>query len=416
MNRELAILDGRSPAILRTRQWIYVVLGLFLVVSLSISGEIRVAAMIPLVIAAIAIPRFASEPDRLYCALMVDVAVTLGAWWLFGPSAGTDFTAMIVIAIASLVFEGRRRALLVSLVMLEGLLHLPLHFWAKASPDLLLFHPPSQVTGDSEFVAGVFFRLGLLALASILLALVGESFRTLVRSKDEFVASISHEVRTPLTAVVGFSGILEASWRDLPEHELEMLIHHISQQSGEMSTLVEDLLVIARADIGAVTLIPSQLTLEEEMNVVLGGLTGTEAQRITVECDGCQVWADPIRFRQVLRNLVGNALRYGGKNIRVWSRTTGDIVEVSVDDDGDGVPGDPEPLFEPYSRAHENPTQPASVGLGLAVSRSLARAMGGEIVYERQEGLTRFKVSMPASKPSHTSTNSKRFDEEAMAP
>lgn len=409
MNRELAILNGGSPAILRTRQWIYVVVGLFLVVSLSIGREIRVAAMIPLVIAAIALPRFASASERLFLALAIDVAVSLGAWWLFGPSAGTDFISMIVIAIASLVFEGKRRALLISVVMLEGLLHLPLHFWAKADPDLVLFHPPSQVTGGSEFLAGVFFRLGLLALASVLLALVGEGFRSLVRSKDEFVASISHEVRTPLTAVVGFSGILEASWRDLPEQEVEMLLQHIAQQSGEMSTIVEDLLVIARADIGAVTLIPARLTLEEEMKVILGGFPTQLPERIVVDCDQSQVWADPIRFRQVLRNLVGNALRYGGDTIRISSRATGDVVEICVDDDGEGVLGDPEPLFEPYSRAHENPTQPGSVGLGLAVSRSLARAMGGDIVYERHDGITRFKVTMPASGPDR---DARTFDRE----
>ncbi|MDX1469791.1 MAG: HAMP domain-containing sensor histidine kinase [Acidimicrobiia bacterium] len=414
MNRELAILDGGSPAILRTRQWIYVLAGIFLVLSLAISGEMRVAAMIPLVLAAVALPRFASAPNRLFCALSIDVGVTLGAWWLFGPSSGTDFISMIVVAIASLVFEGRRRALLVGMVMVEGLLHMPLHFWAKADPDLLLFHPPGQVTGDSEFVAGVFLRLGLLALAAVLLALVGESFRSLVRSKDEFVASISHEVRTPLTAVVGFSGILETSWRELPEHEVEMLIHHISHQSGEMSTIVEDLLVIARADIGSVTLIPSQLTLADEMQLILGGLTGKQAERIAVDCNQGEVWADPIRFRQVLRNLVGNALRYGGDHIRVWSETSGDSVAINVDDDGDGVLGDPEPLFEPYSRAHESPTQPASVGLGLAVSRSLARAMGGDIVYERLDGITRFKVTMPASGPSRAPTDSERLDAEAM--
>jgi signal transduction histidine kinase len=220
----------------------------------------------------------------------------------------------------------------------------------------------------------------------------------LVRSKDEFVASVSHELRTPLTAVVGFAEILAASWRELHQDELDTLIGDIARESGEVASIVEDLLVIARADIGRVTLIPDSLRIDSEVERVIAGFAPDEIERISVDVSGGTIWGDPIRLRQVLRNLVSNAIRYGGPEISIASMVVGDLVEVSVSDDGRGIPDDEtERIFEPYVRAHRTPTQPASVGLGLAVARSLARAMGGELSYARVADTTCFTLSLPAA-------------------
>ena len=218
----------------------------------------------------------------------------------------------------------------------------------------------------------------------------------LVRSKDEFVASVSHELRTPLTAVVGFAEVLAQEWGHMPDGEAAKLIHDVARESREVASIVEDLLVIARADIGTVTLLPETIDCEYEIARILNGLNSESTERIHVRSEPTTAWADPIRFRQVVRNLLTNAVRYGGDDVRLYVTPIEDGVEFVVADNGNGVNGETERIFEPYVRAHENPTQPASVGLGLAVSRSLARAMGGELTYSRTGGWTRFTFTIPS--------------------
>jgi PAS domain S-box-containing protein len=222
----------------------------------------------------------------------------------------------------------------------------------------------------------------------------------LVRSKDEFVASVSHELRTPLTAVVGFAEVLSQEWGHMPEKEAAKLIEDVARESREVASIVEDLLVIARADIGTVALLPETIDCEYEVRRILNGLAAENIDRIQVKVEPTTAWADPIRFRQVVRNLLTNAVRYGGDDVRLYVTPIVDGVEFVVADNGNGVDGEAERIFEPYVRAHENPTQPASVGLGLAVSRSLARAMGGDLSYSRTGGWTRFTFTIPSPPPS----------------
>jgi signal transduction histidine kinase len=105
---------------------------------------------------------------------------------------------------------------------------------------------------------------------------------------------------------------------------------------------------------------------------------------------------DPARLRQVLRNLLTNAERYGGPNVAVVVDTEGDdSVVVDVVDDGPGIPPhDWDRIFEPYQRAHEAPGQPDSVGVGLAISRQLATLMGGTLDY-RYDGRSVFRLRLP---------------------
>ncbi len=219
----------------------------------------------------------------------------------------------------------------------------------------------------------------------------------LVRSKDEFVAAISHELRTPLTAVVGFSELLRQSRQTLDDDQVGEMIADIARESAEVSSIVEDLLVIARADIGKVTLLPEAVFLVEQVDLVTQNLD-MGGRDITVEAGTDAVEVDPVRFRQILRNLVTNAVRYGGEDIRISSRRDGDHLIITVADNGSGIGSEAaERIFEAYERAHEQPSQPASVGLGLAVARSLARAMGGEIDYCRVDGWTRFELTVPTA-------------------
>jgi signal transduction histidine kinase len=113
-----------------------------------------------------------------------------------------------------------------------------------------------------------------------------------------------------------------------------------------------------------------------------------------------KVWADPSRTRQIIRNLITNAVRYGGDRVTVEAVEGDQRTVLTVTDDGPGVdPAQWESIFEPYQRAHEAPTQPASIGLGLTVSRQLARLMDGDLVYGFGERGSVFTLTLPASDP-----------------
>jgi signal transduction histidine kinase len=105
---------------------------------------------------------------------------------------------------------------------------------------------------------------------------------------------------------------------------------------------------------------------------------------------------DPDRVRQVIRNLVSNALRYGGDAIRVEVLSGGTNAKVLVCDTGIAIPEqDRERIFEPYQRAHNAPGLAGSIGLGLAISRQLAQLMGGDLTYRHQNGESIFEFALP---------------------
>ena len=215
-----------------------------------------------------------------------------------------------------------------------------------------------------------------------------------VRSKDDFIASISHELRTPLTAVMGLAETISDEAQELSATESRELISIIAEQSAEMAAIVQDLLVVARSDNGTVTIRPEPLDLFDE---TLKAQRGVRLENKAVQLEGEAVgFADAVRVRQVLRNLLVNAGRYGGPNVRVALATEGDRALVRVADDGLGIPlEDRERVFQRYERAHHRDGQPASVGLGLTVSRQLAELMGGTLTYDFDRGWSTFTLSLP---------------------
>jgi signal transduction histidine kinase len=217
----------------------------------------------------------------------------------------------------------------------------------------------------------------------------------LVMSKDRFVASVSHELRTPLSAVLGFAKELKANADSYRAEELTDMLELIADQSQEMADMVEDLLVSARADIGMVSIHPQDVYLRSQAEAVLAGLGSTNGKEIDVVGGRGKVWADPSRTRQIIRNLLTNAVRYGGDRVVVEAVEHGEETVLTVTDSGAGLdPSHWEAIFEPYQRAHDAPTQPASIGLGLTVARQLARLMGGELTYHFDEGSV-FTLTLP---------------------
>jgi len=217
----------------------------------------------------------------------------------------------------------------------------------------------------------------------------------LIRSKDELVATVSHEIRTPLTAVVGLSQELRDS-HDLfePDEALD-LVRLIAEQSLEVSTIVDDLLAAAQADAGRLQVTLEPVDLRHEAEITLKGL-GYE-QRVPLDTPRLlgTVMADPGRVRQIVRNLIVNAQRYGGEAIRIVVHEDEWMAKVEVRDNGQILPGDQrKSIFSRYYRSQHSPGATAGVGLGLSVSRELARAMGGDLTYHH-DGEAVFTISFP---------------------
>lgn len=219
----------------------------------------------------------------------------------------------------------------------------------------------------------------------------------LLTAKDVFVATVSHELRNPLAGVMGLAEELRDRFDDFEDQERHDLITLIAHQAGDMTSLVEDLLVAVRSDVGEVAVVPDDIDVVDHLR----GLIRTEWRNLTWNLpeEPVPAWADPRRFSQIVRNLLSNAERHGGSHIRVSVARRGDEVEVTVSDDGGGVhPDDVERIFEPYQRADGVPIKQGSVGLGLSVARRLARLMGGDLEYVQEGQWATFRLSLPAGR------------------
>ena len=232
----------------------------------------------------------------------------------------------------------------------------------------------------------------------------------LLASKDQFIASVSHELRTPLTAVVGLAAEMSRGSTLFDTAELEEMAGLIAEQSTEVASLVEDLLVAARAEAGVLSISAKPIDLGEHVTEAIRSTPfGTHAPAIP---GGVIVDADPMRVRQIVRNLVTNSIRYGGPTVSMEVGMGRRVGYVEVCDDGPPIPEDHQAkMFEAYQRAHERVGTPDSVGLGLTVSRMLARMMGGDVTYRHDGARSRFRLSLPLDPGSATV----RSDRDAMS-
>ena len=221
-----------------------------------------------------------------------------------------------------------------------------------------------------------------------------EQLESLLVSKDRLIASVSHELRTPLTGVIGLTSLIRETAEGKLDEETNGLLDLVVEQGNELSNIIEDLLTHARAEAGTLHVESIAFSLTEEATTVAAsqGIEPPESEP--------EVWAigDPLRTRQILRNLITNARRYGGPTIRLFIDPTPETAYVTVEDDGAGVPVESiNSIFEPYRSAHEETVQPGSVGLGLALSRSMAHMMGGELTHEKRDDHTWFTLAIPTA-------------------
>lgn len=225
-----------------------------------------------------------------------------------------------------------------------------------------------------------------------------DQLKEMVASKDQLIASVSHELRTPLTAIFGFAEMLRGESDALEPDERVELVQSIADQTSDLTNIVEDLLVAARADNDTLTVVHVPVDLRAQAAQVVETI-GHDYTSLSVELIGetTRGIGDPARVRQILRNLVSNAYRYGGSKIEIRCHNHGDTAHLEVVDDGPGVPPeDRDRIFRPYHRSPNREGLTASIGLGLTVSRKLARLMEGDLTYRTEDGESIFELTLPS--------------------
>lgn len=226
-------------------------------------------------------------------------------------------------------------------------------------------------------------------------ALIDVTDRVLLqRSKDEFVATVSHEVRNPIAVVLGMGRELANDYDSFSDEERREMIQLIAREADEASWLIDDLLVAHHADSNQVSFEIEPIDVLAEVERVISVFDGT------VNLDGghgVKAMADSGRVRQIIRNLVSNARRYGGGDIRIGILSVDETVVIKVSDSGGPIPPESlDQIFEPFGRAPG--TQNArSVGLGLTVCKTLAELMGGTLRYAHEDGRSCFRLALPTT-------------------
>lgn len=226
------------------------------------------------------------------------------------------------------------------------------------------------------------------------------------RLKDEFVLTASHELRSPLTSVQGFAELLMLDKDSLTPRQRET-VEIILDNCRHLVRLLNDLLDLARSDAGRLSIRPQPTEvapLIEDVVRTMRAQTEAASQSLTeqVEPDLPLIDVEPDRIRQILMNLLTNAHEYTpeGASIGVAARAVGAEVEISVRDDGPGIPPDQlERIFDRFTRGDAGLTQRVGgTGLGLAISKSLVELHGGSISAESTVGQgSTFHLRLPVA-------------------
>lgn len=312
---------------------------------------------------------------------------------LRGPSPGIYGLAIVWVLIStSLILPVRQAAALVAYIVAWA---------ATASALFLLTDIPLVGIVDGSGAEGLVDRVAAAVfVATIAVVMIGAN-RTVLRSQDqqtealaqerralqlknEFVSMVSHELRTPLAGMAGFTDTLAESWMSLPPDEVDEFLTIMREENEHLSNLVEDILVIPRLEAGQLRLNPEEFDLAAEAHALAAMVFDDNAYAVSIP-PNVIVTTDRTRLRQVLRNLLENAEKYGGDEVLIDGELYAPgLYRVAVSDNGTGIDeSDREKIFQHFEQLSTgNARLQQGVGLGLPIARKLSRAMGGDLWYE----------------------------------
>jgi PAS domain S-box-containing protein len=229
-----------------------------------------------------------------------------------------------------------------------------------------------------------------------------EAERETARLRDAFIGVVSHELRTPITTIYGGTRVLARRWRDLEPDALDQILTDVVEEADRLYRLAEDLLVLTRVERGTLDVGDEPVHLGRLIERVVTSERGRWPEvrfDVRVPSDLPSLQGEDTYVEQVLRNLLGNAAKYGdsGSTVTIEASATPADVELRVSDEGPGIEeGEAELLFDLFYRSPTVAATHAGGGIGLFVCRQLVRAMGGRIRAERRsDGGARFIVALP---------------------
>ncbi|MBC7673999.1 MAG: PAS domain-containing protein [Polaromonas sp.] len=226
------------------------------------------------------------------------------------------------------------------------------------------------------------------------------------RGKSDFLAVMSHELRTPLNAIGGYADLLMLGVHGPVTSGQEVAIGRIQKSCRHLLGLINTVLNFARVESGHLDFQMSDIPLDEILATCHALIAPqAHARRITLgieRCDGTMAYADPEKVRQVVLNLVTNAVKFTehGGTVTVSCDVAGGHTLVHVKDSGKGIARDQlARIFEPFVQVDSQLTRTGEgIGLGLAISRELARGMGGDVTVVSEVGIgSTFTITLPAS-------------------
>jgi signal transduction histidine kinase len=312
---------------------------------------------------------------------------------LRGPAPGIYGLSIVWVLIStSLILPVRQAAAFVGYIVA----------WAIAATMLFTFTdlPFVGVVEGSGAEGAVDRVAAIVYVVTISVVMIG-AIRTVLRSQDqqaealaqerravllknEFVSMVSHELRTPLTGIAGFTDTLAESWMALPPDEVDEFLRIMRHENDHLSNLVEDILVIPRLEAGQLRLNPEEFDLAAETQAVAAVILNDSTYSVSIP-PNVLVRTDRIRLRQVLRNLLENAEKYGGDEVLIDGELYAPgLYRVGISDNGSGIDeGDRDRIFKHFEQLSSGDARiQQGVGLGLPIARKLSRAMGGDLWYE----------------------------------
>jgi signal transduction histidine kinase len=253
-------------------------------------------------------------------------------------------------------------------------------------------------TGDEVLVAARIHRSparGPVSLVAVSLR-SGRARARLDRERSDLVATVAHELRSPLTGVKGFVQALLNRWDRLNDEQKKLMLTTVHADSDRLSRLITELLDVARLDTGRLSVHPRPCNVGELTHRVIDSVRAGAPHRIEYVApdDLPDMWADPDKYTQVLTNVLENAIRHGADPVTVTVTQRGDLVAVQVDDSGDGIA--PEVRQRAFTKFWTTGQRGGS-GLGLYLVNGLVRAQGGTVtIDDAPAGGARIVMTWPA--------------------
>ena len=219
------------------------------------------------------------------------------------------------------------------------------------------------------------------------------------RIKSDFISIASHELRTPIAAVYGISSTLHRRRDELRDDQRTALVQGLYDATSRLSKLAQQLLDLSQLDAGAVTLEPQTFVVRASLETLVQETARERASDVRLEVPpSLEVTCDTNAFERVISNLLANALRYGQPPVTIRA-SSGEATEIEVEDRGRGIePSFAPDLFERFTRSDASRgSSMGGAGLGLAIARSFARSLGGDLTYQPADPTgSRFTLTLPS--------------------